>query len=37
MAARSISHTLRVYDGLRDNAVGERHYVAIQWCHRSTN
>lgn len=25
------------YDCLRDKAVGERHYVTIQRCHRSTN
>lgn len=25
------------YDGLRDNAVGEWHYVTIQWCCRFTN
>lgn len=25
------------YDILRDNAVRERHYVAIQQCHRFTN
>lgn len=24
-------------DGLRDTAVGERDYVAIQWCHRFSN
>ncbi len=24
-------------DGLPGNAAGEEHYVAIQWCHRSTN
>lgn len=28
---------IQSYDGLRDNAVVGRHYVAIQWCHGSTN